>query len=91
VRYPTSIVERLRIRLGTEEERPICVLPARLPRGQPSGAALPWRDLTTATLEELRFNSIAGWLPENEASALRDAFQCEINRLYLITEADDNA
>ena len=54
-------------------------------------AALPWKDLTTATLAELRFNSIAGWLPEDEANALRAAFQCEINRLYLIAEADDNA
>jgi len=52
-------------------------------------AALPWKDLTAATLAELRFNSIAGWLPEDEASALRAAFQCEINRLYLIAEADD--
>jgi hypothetical protein len=52
---------------------------------------MPWRDLTAATLAELRFNSIAGWLPEDEASALRGAFQCEINRLYLIAEADDNA
>jgi len=54
-------------------------------------AALPWKDLTTATLAELRFNSIAGWLPEDEASALRGAFQCEINRLYLISEMADNA
>ena len=54
-------------------------------------AALPWKDLTAATLAELRFNSIAGWLPEDEASALRAAFQCEINRLYIIAEAGDNA
>jgi len=37
------------------------------------------------------FNSIAGWLPEDEASALRAAFQCEINRLYIIAETDDKA
>ena len=30
-------------------------------------AALPWADLTAATLAELRFDSIAGWLPEGEA------------------------
>jgi hypothetical protein len=54
-------------------------------------AALPWKDLTAATLAELRFNSIAGWLPEGEANALRAAFQCEINRLYLVAEMDDNA
>jgi hypothetical protein len=54
-------------------------------------ATLPWKDLTAATLAELRFNSIAGWLPEDEANALRDAFQFEINRLYIIAEADDKA
>ena len=50
--------------------------------------ALPWKDLTAATLAELRFNSIAGWLPPGEASALRAAFQSEMNRLYLIAERD---
>jgi hypothetical protein len=54
-------------------------------------AALPWKDLTTATLAELRFNSIAGWLPEEEAISLLAAFQREINRLYIIAEADDEA
>jgi hypothetical protein len=39
----------------------------------------------------LRFNSIAGWLPEEEAISLRAAFQREINRLYIIAEADDEA
>jgi hypothetical protein len=53
--------------------------------------ALPWKDLTAATLAELRFNSIAGWLPDDEASALRAAFQCEINRLYAIAEEGDQA
>jgi len=52
-------------------------------------AVLPWRDLTAATLAELRFNSIAGWLPDDEATALRAAFQCEMNRLYIIAEAGD--
>jgi hypothetical protein len=54
-------------------------------------SALPWKDLTAATLAELRFNSISGWLPEDEASALRAAFRCEITRLYIITEAGDKA
>ena len=40
-------------------------------------AALPWKDLTAATLAELRFNSIAGWLPEEEAGALRAAHRME--------------
>jgi hypothetical protein len=47
-------------------------------------AVLPWKDLTAATLAELRFNSIAGWLPEDEAAALRAGFQREMNRLYAL-------
>jgi hypothetical protein len=47
---------------------------------------LPWPDLTRATLAELRFNSIAGWLPGEEAAALRAAFDAEMARLY---EAED--
>jgi hypothetical protein len=54
-------------------------------------AVLPWKDLTAATLAELRFNSIAGWLPEDEANALRAAFQCEINRLFAVAEESDQA
>jgi hypothetical protein len=49
-------------------------------------AALPWKDLTAATLAELRFNSIAGWVPDDEASALRLSFQREMNRLYAAAE-----
>ena len=45
-------------------------------------ATLPWPDLTKATLAELRFNSIAGWLPDEEAAALRAAFEAEMVRLY---------
>ena len=67
-----------------------CELTDTLARVREAGA-LPWKDLTAATLAELRFNSIAGWLPEDEASALRAAFQCEINRLYIIAEAGDKA
>ena len=51
-------------------------------------AALPWKDLTAATLAELRFNSIAGWLPQDEASSLRAAFHSEMNRLYIMAEQD---
>ncbi|MGH7056135.1 MAG: hypothetical protein ACREFA_20235 [Stellaceae bacterium] len=50
--------------------------------------ALPWRDLTVATLAELRFNSIAGWLPDEEAAALRADFQREMRRLYDIAATD---
>jgi hypothetical protein len=49
-------------------------------------AALPWRDLTAATLAELRFHSVAGWLPDDEAKALRVCFQHEMRRLYHIAE-----
>jgi hypothetical protein len=52
-------------------------------------AALPWKDLTSATLAELRFDSIAGWLPDDEASALRVSFKREMNRLYAIAEEDE--
>jgi hypothetical protein len=44
--------------------------------------ALPWPDLTRATLAELRFNSIARWLPAEEAAGLRAAFEAEMARLY---------
>jgi hypothetical protein len=54
-------------------------------------AALPWKDLTAATLAELRFNSIADWLPEDEARVLRTGFQLEMNRLYAIAAATDEA
>ena len=53
--------------------------------------ALPWKDLTAATLAELRFNSIAGWLPEDEARVLRTSFQHEMNRLYAVAAVVDEA
>src|SRR6266403_4762275 len=43
--------------------------------------ALPWKDLTAATLAELRFNSIAGWLPDDEACVLRIRLPPKTNRL----------
>lgn len=43
---------------------------------------MPWSDLTQATLAELRFHSIAGWLPVDEADGLRSAFKIEMERLY---------
>lgn len=45
-------------------------------------ATLPWPDLTRATLAELRFHSIARWLPEEEAARLRACFETEMVRLY---------
>jgi hypothetical protein len=51
-------------------------------------ARLPWPDLTRATLVELRFHSIAAWLPDEEAVALRAAFETEMARLYELE--DDN-
>jgi hypothetical protein len=47
---------------------------------------LPWPDLTRATLAELRFHSIAGWLPEEEAAGLRAAFEAEMGRLYQLED-----
>ncbi len=43
---------------------------------------LPWKDLTAMTLAELRFRSMAGWLPRAEANALRASFNAEMLRLY---------
>jgi hypothetical protein len=71
---PPDFVERIRAELLATLET------ARRAR------LLPWPDLTRATLAELRFNSIAGWLPEAEAAALRAAFEVEMARLY---EAED--
>ena len=54
-----------------------------------TAAALPWKDLTAATLAELRFDSIAGWLPEDEAATLRSAFHRELDRLYMTVSLSD--
>ena len=48
---------------------------------------LPWPDLARTTLAELRFNSIARWLPEADAAMLRDVFGAEMTRLY---DAEDH-
>lgn len=48
-----------------------------------TGAAeLPWHDLTAATLAELRFKSVADWLPAEEADDLRERFGREMLRLW---------
>jgi hypothetical protein len=47
-----------------------------------TAVTLPWPDLTRATLAELRFHSIARWLPDQEAVALCAAFETEMARLY---------
>lgn len=43
---------------------------------------LPWRDLTQATLGEMRFRSISRYLPDDEAEALRAALDAEMARLW---------
>jgi len=43
--------------------------------------------LTAATLAELRFDSIAGWPPQDEAAALRAEFHRELDRLYAALDA----
>jgi hypothetical protein len=57
--------------------------------GMREASALPWRDLTQAYLAELRFNSIVCWLPAEEATALRAAFQRELDRLYAAHASGD--
>jgi hypothetical protein len=54
-------------------------------------SVLPWRDLTQAYLAELRFNSIAGWVPNDEADPLRADFRRELDRLYAAVESSDEA
>lgn len=71
---PADFVERIRDELANTLA---CVREA---------VALPWSDLTMATLAELRFNSIAGWLPPDEAKAFRSNFQEELRRLYAVAE-----
>ena len=56
-----------------------------------AAAALPWKNLTAATLAELRFNSISGWLPDEEARTLRVSFQREMDRLYAIAEEEEKS
>jgi hypothetical protein len=73
---PSEFIERIRGELATTLAR------------VREAAVLPWKDLTAATLAELRFNSIAGWLPDDEASALRLSFQREMNRLYAAAAED---
>jgi hypothetical protein len=50
--------------------------------------SFPWPDLTATTLAEMRFHSIVRWLPEDEAAALRAAFEREMARLYEVDEAE---
>jgi hypothetical protein len=52
-----------------------------------AAAQLPWKDPTAATLAELRFNSIAGWLPDAEAERLRASFAVEMQRLWAAAAA----
>jgi len=47
---------------------------------------LPWPDLTKALLAELRFKSAARYLPPLECTALCDAFEAELVRIYDILD-----
>jgi hypothetical protein len=54
-------------------------------------ASLPWKDLTQATLAKLRFDSIAGWPPEDETAGLRAEFHLELDRLYALATSSTAA
>lgn len=56
-------------------------LQATLARAE-AAEALPWPDLTAATLAELRFQGILHWLPRTEAAELRARFEAAMRRLY---------
>lgn len=47
---------------------------------------IPWSDPTKACLAEMRFHSIANWLPADEARSLCERFEAELNRLYAEAE-----
>ena len=66
---PEDFVQRIRDELN-----------ATLVRAQKADT-LPWRDLTQAYLAEMRFHSVAGWLPPAEAGQLREQFAREMERL----------
>jgi hypothetical protein len=67
---PPEMVERIRAELLATLER------------VRAAEALPWPDLTQATLGEMRFRSVSRYLPEEEAAALRAAFDVEMARLW---------
>jgi hypothetical protein len=78
---------------GLEQPPPsdfICRIRAELEstlRAVREATTFPWPDLTSTTVAELRFNSMANWLSEEEAATLRAAFEAEMVRLY--EAADD--
>jgi hypothetical protein len=47
---------------------------------------LPWSDVLLALMAEKRFHSVSRYLPEDEATALCEALEVELVRLY---EAED--
>lgn len=67
---PADFIERIRAELDATLQK---VREAEL---------LPWPDLTHTTMAELRFHSIAAWLPQAEATLLRTSFEEEMARLY---------
>ena len=73
---PAEFVERIRNELSAT---------LALARG---AERLPWKDPTAATLAELRFNSIAGWLPEPEAEGFRAQFSVQMRRLWAAASAE---
>jgi hypothetical protein len=48
--------------------------------------AFPWKNLTVATFEEMRFNGMARLFPPEEGRALLEAYAVEVERLYALIE-----
>jgi hypothetical protein len=46
----------------------------------------PWKDLTVATCEEMKFNGMVRLFPPEEGRALLEAYASEIIRLYALIE-----
>lgn len=64
-------------------------LRATLAKVDASSDRLPWADPTRAYLAEMRFRSIARWLPEPEARGLVHSFDEAIDRVYAAIDAGE--
>jgi hypothetical protein len=83
---------------GTEEKPPLFgpytyedyMLEIRRPQIQQmlkvvqDATEFPWKNLTIATCEELKFNGMARLFPPEEGRALLEAYAVEIVRLYAL-------
>jgi hypothetical protein len=67
---PDSFIGRIRDELGATLARVA------------AAETVPWPDATKALLAEMRFHSIANWLPASEAAELCRRFDAAMDRFY---------